>query len=346
MRRTAAFLIGIFLLAAPVAQAACVGIHVPSLVGGVPYFVDRMTPSAQSVPEGTVALSHRDDARIRVTIRAESVDPIPPMRRSEFIQSLRQATRGDNRGAEPIVGIVPYDPMSWSVQTRSRNGDALVSDGSLTIRQSPTCQVVASWSVVETPVLVGRVKEFASALDVLRSHVARISLPIEFMPEANVPTGNNAILFGLLLPLGAAGLLFYSLRHMLNLSDPGLSARAVAGIGAVVAATTVAFQAPEYLEGLPDFRFTDVAGLLLASGLLLAAMSATANGKVTLAAFSVTLCAGLAVGVGAAMGWTPAPHMGLLVAATLFACALVGLWLWNGQAYKRVPRIAKEGRPA
>lgn len=347
MRRLVAFLFGITFMSAAAVAATCPGVDVPALVGGVPYYGARMVPMS-SPGNGAVALVHRDDARIRLTVRAETAQPLAPTRRSEFIKFLRASLRDSvpRSAGEPIIGIVPYDPVSWSAQTRSGNQDALASEGAMTVMQSPTCRVVAAWSVVETPVLVGRVKEFASALDDLRARIGEVSVPVEFLPEANVPTGNNAILYGLMLPLAAAGLLFYALRHMLNLSDPSRNARSVAAVGALVAGATVAYQMPYYLEGLPDFRFTDVGGLLAVSGLLLAAMSAFANGKVTLAALAVTLCAGLTIGIGATMGWTPEPGLGLAVAGALFLCALVSLWLWNGQSYKRVVRVPKEGKTA
>lgn len=350
MRRIAILIAGLLVGASPgAALASCQGVDVKDLVAHVPYFSEKMDRDTQRQSTSMVSFVHRDDARIRLDVRSQAAVQTPPVTKTEFIRDLRGALRDNFRTregvGEPIVAVVPFDPLTWTVQSRVRSGDNVLSNGFMTIQKSSTCHVVATWSVVETPVLLSRIKEFTAALETLRYRVSEIAEPMAFLPEVNVPTGRKAILYGLFLPLAAAMLLAFGMRNILLLDPPGRKPRMVAGLGAGVAGVALLVQMPEFMEGYPDMRFLDVAGLL---ALISGTMGATAMGagsRVGLGAFSLTFAGALALGVAGAFGWTPWPVLSIAVAAALVGCGCMGVWSWQNQPFRRVT-MARERRVA
>ena len=348
MRRIAILIAGLIAGAPLAAQATCQGVDARKLASEVPYFHENMDASPGASGPAIVSFVHRDDARIKLEIRTQSAVETAPVTRGEFIKDLRDSLRDSNRGSSggnAVVSVVPYDPVTWTVQRRAPSGSSVASTGSMTIQQSPTCLVVAAWSVFETPVLMSRIEHFTSALETLRYRVAEISRPVSFLPEVNVPAGRGALAYGLGLPLLAAFAIGYGMRRILLLESPGKAPRRVAGIGAAVTTAALIAQMPSFLDGFADLRFTDVAILLGATSCLMLATAVGAAGTIALAAFSLGMSSGVALVSAGAFGWTPLPWLSMVVGLLLAVGSAWGVWSWLSQPVRRVG-VPREGRLA
>lgn len=347
MGRLVAFLFLALALAAPSAMAreACDGFQVGTFVDGVPYFTQRMSRTDAG---GVSAFVHPDDARISVSYRLQAVGEQPRTSRADFVKALQKRLAGEYPDRADVTyrtSVNPYDPLSWTVQARRQVGEDVDSNGTLTVRVAPTCHLVAAWHVFETPVLGSRIKEFNLALEAVRTLAAQKMAPSGFMPDSTVPLGPSSLVFGILLPLIAAAVLFVSMRSMIFHGDAGAPARAVSAAAAASVLVTFAVQVPYYQEGLPEMRYMDNAGLLAIVALSCLAAAALGRARVVLWSYALSLCAGAALAVGAMLGWSPDRAVCGPLSGALLLSGVAGLWLWQMQASatgrgRRSPRVA------
>ncbi len=347
MGRLVALLFLALALAAPSAMAreSCDGFHVGNFVDGIPYYTQRMSRTDVG---GVSAFVHPDDARISVTYRLQAVGEQPATSRAEFVRALQKRLAGeypDRPDVTYLTSVNPYDPPAWTVQARRQVGEDVDSNGTMTVRIAPTCHLIAAWHVFETPVLGSRIKEFNLALEAVRALAAQKMAPSGFLPDSTVPSGPSSLVFGILLPLIAAGVLFASMRSMIFHGDAAAPTRAVAAAAAASAMAVLAVQVPYYVEGLHEMRHMDNAGLLGAVALSSLAAAALGRARVVLWSFALSLCAGAALAVGTVLGWSPDRAVCAPLSGALVLSGVAGLWLWQMQAGaagrgRRSPRTA------
>jgi len=324
-------------LASPaVAREACDGFRVEPFVAAVPYYAEKMR--AVDAGEGGLGYVHPDDGRISVSFRLQVVAEQPQTTRAEFTRELSARLAHEFQPRGDVVyrtSVNPYDPIAWTVQSRQALGDDMVSKGTQAVRIAPTCNLVASWNVVEAPVLASRIKEFNSALEAVRTLSVKRMDPNGFLPDSTVPTGYRALVLGLGLPLAASVVLFLAMRSMLFHGRGGSPVRALCLAAATCACLGAALQVPRYHEGLDELRHIDnaaVLALVMASYLVAAA---TGEARALLWAFSVSLSSSVALGVCAFLSWSPDRAVSSVTALALLAFGAGGLRKWQTQVEAR-----------
>ncbi|AOG03039.1 hypothetical protein [Bosea sp. RAC05] len=317
------------------AQQGCGSLSVEPFVKNVPFFGTKMTPVRSTSPE-VLSFVHPDDARLAVSFflraRTTAVES-----RSDFLQNLRSrldAEVASRRAGGAVVesGIFPYDPVAWTVATRSSRQDGADVSGELVIRLTATCQLVASWNVYETSVLAKRITEITNALDAVRLLSVRLLPASEFLPDRRIPSGPSSLIFGFFGPLAAAGVIIVLLRGWLNYDRPGLLPRIISGAGAVVGVYAILVQSPVYREAIEQFRYIDSLLLTGCATLLLLIAVVSGNQKTALTAYAASLCAGLSLGVSAWFGWSPVDAIAPSLSAFFVFVGFFGLLLWGMQA--------------
>jgi len=328
------------------AQELCERYKVEQFVDAVPYFSTRMQRAAAA--PGTVAYVHPDDSRINVTFRMQVAPDEAPSTRMAYIRDLRERLDREAAKAAPGTevdkGVFPYDPISWTLQSRTVDGETTDAAGSITVRVAPTCHLVAVWRVMEQPLLTTRIRELTMALEAVRTLSRAHMADQRFLPDSNVPTGARAVLFNLLIPVLASFALMFGLKSMQFLGRPGPIPRVLAGAGAVASAAVLSLQMQDYLDGFVEQRFMDNAGLLFLLVGVLAPAAVLGNQKSVLSGFAVAACGGLALALATLLGWTPSSGPSASLAALLIGISLVGLRVWQvqGTGPQPVRRVARQ----
>ena len=344
MARIALFLALAVLWGQPALAASsdCRGFELAPFLDGVPYLAKSMRRA--EAPDGMARFVHPDEERISLTVGLRPVPEGAPTTRSDFVRDTHARILSENGGSAGLIATVsPYEPVTWTVQSRNAVGDSGVdSRGVTTIRIAPTCHLVAAWQVFETASLVNRIKEFNGALDSIKKVAAAKMAPHGFLEDSTIPIGWRSVWFGAALPLLASLALMFTLRSMLFYGDPGSVSRMLAGAGAGCVGMVLLSHLPAYFAGFPEGRFVDTCILLSTVGAALALAAATGWGRLVLPAFSVSLIAALTLGVEAYLGWTPSPVLAGILAVALAGTSVGGLWAWHSQA--SAPRFVAKTR--
>lgn len=331
MVRIIVLLLVLLMPASALGAGICEGFSLSGLLDRVPYFAKRM--SIESVTPVRAVLVHNDDPGIRTEVRFDGEVVAGPGTRSSYLEQLGaelrvQAARRNAIGGETTFAIFPYDPIAWTLVSRTSGDDAV---GNTTIRLSPSCLLAFDWQVRETPSMAARNSEFHAAVDAVRTFAEQDAYS-DFVLERPVPAAWLTLLVGFLAPAIASAALIFILKHMLFLGRPSWIPRASAA--AVIGASAVGLylQVGSGAEFLSSMTYLNAIALLTISMLFAGVAVVLGNQKALLGAFSVSVVAGISMAAAAYLGWTPDT---LTSAAIAFAVALfgaLGLAAWQVEA--------------
>jgi hypothetical protein len=326
-----ALLLGLVMPLAAQAQE-CRGIDAAQMAAAVPYLSTgmRRVPG----PDGVLSFVHVDDERLRLSMAVVPGEvPDPNLQRSEYLAGKRRSVEASlpaqPPGSEILATARFQDPISWTVQVRSPFGDDMVSRGVVTTKLRPSCDMILRWDVVETPLLIGRIRDMTAAIDTLRGAPGVQVAPPVFAPENATPTGMRSFVLGVVFPLVAAFGFGYVFRSMARGALPHPRLRLAAACASAAAAGAAVVQFPVYQAHLADIRYTDNATLLVACALSLALFAATGMRWIALGAFAMSLSAGITLGVWAYLGWAPQLEVTVGLSLILTAIGGFGTWAWS-----------------
>jgi hypothetical protein len=328
-------------------SGTCPGVDLETLVAGVPYLDRAMRREPGG--DGAITFVHKDDSRLRLSVSVDAATPADPaMRRSEYLAARRaellEGGKGHRPGADVQTSVTYSDPVSWTMQVRSPSGDDTVSDGMATVKLRPACDMHLRWQILETPNLSGRIRDINAAMDALRAGPSGLSVPSEFTPENQSPTGWASLLLGIVVPLlGALGF-GYVFRSMMSGRPPHPRIRIAAGAAAVATLLGLGLQGPAYAANFHALRYVDNAALLALVAGALGAFAALGRPSVALPALAFSLSSGLALGVEAYLGW--APMLEATVALSLVLTPVGGLGIWAWSAFPVRSGVRAKPRPA
>ena len=348
MRRLGLLLLLCGLVLPAVAQAqGCRGVELERIVESVPYLGKGMR--REDATATSASFVHVDDARLRLSVSLVPGTPASSeLRRSGYLAArLAEIDAEAARlpaGTETRTSVGYRDPVSWTLQARTPSGDDTVSRGVITAKLRPACDLAVRWEVLETPNLIGRIRDLNAAIDALRSGPGGYLVPSAFAPENQTPTGWPSLFLGVVVPFLAAAGFGYVFRSMARAHPPHRRVRIASAAGALAAGIGLALQLPVYAENLSELRYVDNAVLVSASALGLALVAALGRPSVTLGALSLALAAGLVLGVQAYLGWAPMLEVTVALSLVLTALGGFGTWAWGAFPERRRAASARKAR--
>ncbi|CAH1689420.1 conserved membrane hypothetical protein [Hyphomicrobiales bacterium] len=328
----AAMVLGLGSMAAEAAQGSCSGIQLQKLVSNASFLSDKMVRVASPSPDA-IAFVHPDDSRLSVAFALQSV-PAEAISRADFVKDLerrldREVAARTKPGLELQRGIFPYDPVSWTLSSRQQSNDGVRVQGNMTVRLTAGCHLLASWEVIEIPVLMSRIAGITSALDAVRLRAPTVVAASEFLPDRRVPQGMQALVYGLLGPTAAALALVFGLSGWLNRGRPSVISRVSLAAGALVGLYGLMVEAPVLKPALQDLRYLDHVLLAVAAILAMTVGAILGSQRSVLIASTFAICAGLSIAVSAALGWAPIDTVAPTLALAYIGAGVAGFGTWS-----------------
>jgi hypothetical protein len=337
---------GGILMRAILALAAMLTFIAPGIASAVPACnvpLDRIIQtspylaSALEVYEKTpssITLRHKDDPRIIANFAVDTPAPSVGLSKTEYMAQYEidlgtQALVAQNEHRTVETSFFPYEPLAWRIvesTTLPNVGKSL--EGHMFIRLAENCLVKASYIAPDSPNLMTRWKEMATAIADLRTSAAPFVLTTSFERENTAPAGLLGLAVGWIAPLLVIGLLYYSLRHYSRLDPPSLSTKIVIGSMAVMSLGLIIQQHSVFLNGLALLKYTDALLMLTTCfgatvAALLLAQKASVFALITGAVTGGSLLA------SSLIGWTLDPVSMGAVGLSLLLVSVLGFIAWS-----------------
>lgn len=282
----------------------------------------------------SITLRHKDDPRIIANFTVDTPAPSVGLSKREYMAqyekelgTLAATAQNDNRSVE--TSFYPYEPLAWRIveSTMLPNvGKAL--EGRMYIRLAENCLIRASYIAPDSPNLMSRWKDMATAIADLRVSASPFVLTTVFEREDTAPSGTLGLAVGWIAPLLVIGLLYHSLRHYSRLDLPSINTKTVIGSMALMSAGLAVHQHAVFLNGLPLLKYTDSL-LMLTTCFVAAAASLVLAQRAALFALITGAVTGASLLASSLIGWTHDPLSTGAVGLSLLVVSVLGFIAWS-----------------
>ncbi|MCV9963558.1 hypothetical protein OIU34_16770 [Pararhizobium sp. BT-229] len=328
------------------ALAALLTIFAPGIASAVPACSVPLERIIQTSPyldgsmsvyektDSSITLRHKDDPRIIASFSVTTPAPSVGLSKREYMAQYEKelgalAAMAQNENRQVETSFYPYEPLAWRIvesTTLTNVGKAL--EGRMYIRLAENCLVSASYISPDSPNLMSRWKDMATAIADLRTTASPFMLTTAFEREDTAPSGMLGLAVGWIAPLLVIGLLYQSLRHYSRLDMPSMNTKTVIGSMAVMSVGLAINQHAVFLNGLPLLKYTD-ALLMLTTCFAAAVASLFLAQKATLFALITGAVTGASLFASSLIGWTLDPISTGAVGLSLLLVSVLGFIAWS-----------------
>lgn len=328
------------------ALAALLTIFAPGIASAVPACSVPLERIVQTSPyldgsmgvyektASSITLRHKDDPRIIASFAVATPAPSVGLSKREYMAQYEKelgalAATAQNENRQVETSFYPYEPLAWRIvesTTLTNVGKAL--EGRMYIRLAENCLIRASYISPDSPNLMSRWKDMATAIADLRTTASPFMLTTAFEREDTAPSGMLGLAVGWIAPLLVIGLLYQSLRHYSRLDMPSMNTKTVIGSMAAMSVGLAINQHAVFLNGLPLLKYTD-ALLMLTTCFAAAVASLFLAQKATLFALITGAVTGASLFASSLIGWTVDPISTGAVGLSLLLVSVLGFIAWS-----------------